>query len=102
MFKSPIQLYSPAEIETVLSQRVRALRLVAGWKQATLAKRSGVTLGSLKRFEHTGKISLENLLKLAYALGRIDEFSKLFERPRAFTLDDLEKLEKPLPKRGRK
>jgi transcriptional regulator with XRE-family HTH domain len=36
--------------------------------QEGLAKRSGVSLGSLKRFESSGHISLESLLKLALVL----------------------------------
>ena len=39
-----------------------------------MAERSGVSLGSLKRFENTGKISLDSLLKLMHLLGRLNEF----------------------------
>lgn len=39
---------------------------------------SGVSLGSLKRFESTGQISLLSLTKLAMALGCADEIRSLF------------------------
>jgi hypothetical protein len=36
--------------------------------------RSGVSLGSVKRFELTGQISLESLLKTVQILNRINDF----------------------------
>jgi transcriptional regulator with XRE-family HTH domain len=54
--------------------------------QAECADRSGVSLGSLKRFERTRKISLESLLMLAHLLDRSQEFLQLFQ-----INDDLEK-----------
>jgi len=42
-----------------------------------MAERSGVSLGSLKRFENTGKISLESLLKLMHLLGRLNEIDSI-------------------------
>lgn len=57
--------------------------------QIELAERSGVSLGSLKRFEQTGKISFESLLRLAHILGRLEEFEVLFS-PK----EDLSQLEK--------
>ncbi len=45
--------------------------------QAGLARRSGVTLGSLKRFETTGLIAFDSLLKLALVLDCLGDFDKL-------------------------
>ncbi len=39
---------------------------------------SGVSLGSVKRFERTGNISLLSLTKIANALGLTDEIKSLF------------------------
>lgn len=47
--------------------------------QEGLAKKSGVSLGSIKRFESSGQISLESLLKLALVLECLDDFSKIAE-----------------------
>lgn len=47
--------------------------------QEVLAERSGISLGSLKRFESTGQISFESLLRLAHFYGLLDHFSPLFE-----------------------
>lgn len=43
------------------------------------ASKSGVSLGSLKRFEQTGEISLQSFTKLAIALGAEGELEALFK-----------------------
>ncbi len=78
----------PTDILIETAQKVRAARKQLKLSQAQLAERSGVSLGSIKRFELTGKISFESLLKLAQILGRLSEFESLFE-PK----EDLKKIE---------
>lgn len=68
----------PHEISQDLSDKIRQLRKVKKLSQQQLANKSGVSLGSLKRFESTGQISLESLLKIAMVLGRLDDFDQLF------------------------
>ena len=92
-------LQTPEEVATALAARVKALRLLKGWKQVTLAERSGVSLGSLRRFEGRGLVSLQTLLKLVFALNRLDEFSSILEAPPAPSLAALAAREE---KRGRK
>ena len=94
-------LNTPEELSLQLAKKVRQRRLAIGWKQQTLAERSGVSLPSLRRFEKTGLISLKSLLNLTFALGQLDDFSKLFQTPAASSIKDLDKQEK-LPQRGRK
>lgn len=95
-------LHTPEQIGNALAARVKALRLARGWKQATLAERSGVSLASLRRFETTGQISLQHLLQLAFALNRLDDFDALLQAPRASSLAELEAAEKrPARRRGR-
>lgn len=95
-------LKTPEEIRRNLAARLKALRLTRGWKQATLAERSGVSLASLRRFEESGRISLESLLALAFALHRLDDFDTVFEAPPAATLAELEAREtRPRRRRGR-
>ncbi len=50
-----------------------------GYTQRDLASWSGVSLGSLKRFEQSGKISYESLLKLSVFLECIDDFDLVCE-----------------------
>lgn len=68
----------PAEVAHGLANRLIRLRKDAGWSQVEFARRSGVSLGSLKRFEQRGQISLKNLLALAHVLNRLGDFEKVF------------------------
>jgi transcriptional regulator with XRE-family HTH domain len=70
---------TPYETGLKIAQRHRALRKRQKISQKQMAVRSGVSLGSLKRFESTGKISLESLLKLSHLLGRLSDFDKVLE-----------------------
>ncbi len=79
---------SPLEVCEALAQRHKLLRKKLRLSQAELAERSGVSLGSLKRFENTGKISLESLLKLAHLIGRLKDFENVFQPG-----EDLKKIE---------
>ena len=95
-------LKTPEDVSRILAARLKELRLARGWKQATLAQRSGVSLASLRRFEESGRVSLESLLDLAFALSRLDDFEALFQAPRASSLAELEAGERrPARKRGR-
>jgi transcriptional regulator with XRE-family HTH domain len=68
---------TPLEISKALAERHRTLRKQSKMSQKEMAERSGVSLGSLKRFENTGKTSLDSLLKLMHLLGRLNEFDSL-------------------------
>lgn len=102
MRDSSISFTGPLEIGKLLAERAKTLRLLKHWTRVTLAERAGVSSESLKRFENTGKASLELVLKVAHALSRLDEFAKLLQPPPAQSIDELERLAtKPIPKRGR-
>lgn len=93
-------LKTTEEIAQILAKRVKELRLLNKWKRSTMAERSGVSESSLRRFEQTARISLENFLKLLSALGRLDEMDDLLHPPSAKSIDDLEARKRKLPKRG--
>lgn len=71
---------TPEEINLELAKRVRKIRKRRDLSQEKLSIMSGVSLGSLKRFESTGQISLLSLTKIAMALGCIDEIKELFTK----------------------
>ena len=68
------------ETSAGIAERLRARRKELGLSQEALSARSGVSLGSLKRFERTHEISLTSLVKLAMALGYRDDFDRLFSQ----------------------
>ena len=102
MISSLSNLLTPHEMENLLAQRFKALRLAAGYKRATLAQRAGVSEASLKRFETCGQVSLKNLLRLAHAVDRLPEFAGLFHPARITSMAQLrEQGQKKTFKRGR-
>ena len=66
------------ELDQKLAQRVRNIRKRRSISQEKLASMSGVSYGSIKRFETTGKISLLSLTKIAMALDIADELRNTF------------------------
>jgi transcriptional regulator with XRE-family HTH domain len=80
---------NPSDIMEELASKHKTLRKAAGLSQSEIAERSGVSYGSIKRFETTGQISLVSLLKLAAILNRLNDFDKLFE-----PIENLKEIEK--------
>lgn len=73
-----IEDFNPQALASGIAKRVRARRLELNLTQQALAKRAGVSLGSLQRFENKAEISIKSLLKLAVALNATAEFKQLF------------------------
>lgn len=67
------------EINNDIAQKIVRLRKRKKITQKQLAARSGVSLGSLKRFEQIGEISLQSLTKIAIALDVENELEGLFD-----------------------
>lgn len=71
---------TPNDTKREIAMRVRARRKEKNITQVCLSKRADVSLGSIKRFEQTGEISLTSLIKIAYALGCENDFEQLFAK----------------------
>lgn len=69
---------TPEELDQKLAQRVRKIRKRRSITQEKLASISGVSYGSIKRFETTGQISLLSLTKIVIALDLADELRNIF------------------------
>lgn len=72
-----VTLKSPADVQDELRTRFRSRRLTLNLTQEGLAKRSGVALPSLRRFERTGEIAFVSLLKLALVLECLADFDNV-------------------------
>ena len=72
-------MLAPNEITKHIARQAQAKRLSLNFSQKTLSQRSGVSFGVIKKFERTGLISLESLLKLALVLDSLEEFKNLFK-----------------------
>lgn len=84
-----LELASPADICHSVAVRARAARLAANLSQEGLAERSGVSLGTLKRFEHSGAASLDVVVRIALALRLESGFEGLFVLPKFTSLDEV-------------
>ena len=82
-------LKAPSEIAKDISKRAKQKRIHLNITQKELAERSGVSFGSIKRFEQKGEISLKHLLQIATVLRSVDEFESLFREQRYQSIDDV-------------
>ena len=71
-------LTSPVDVMLSVAQRAKALRLEQNITQQELADKVGIAIGTVKRFEKSGEIQFNHLLRLALVLGRLDEFCNVF------------------------
>ena len=87
-----IDFLEKASVGGILKQiafQARTNRLQLNMSQETLAERAGVSLGSVKRFELTGEISLKHLVKIAVLLDATDTFMELFLATKFQNIDQL-------------
>ncbi|WP_245581886.1 helix-turn-helix domain-containing protein [Phyllobacterium phragmitis] len=91
---------SPKEIIEGVATRMKRRRIDANFTQRELASKAGVSYGSLRVFEETGKASFEAVVKLAFALEAEAEFERLFPSRPPKTLEDI--IGHPARKRVRK
>lgn len=70
---------TPVQVQNELALRFKKIRQYKKISQAKMAEKSGVSLGSIKRFEYTGQISLESLLKLVHFIDRLSDFDEVLK-----------------------
>ncbi len=68
---------TPSEVQNGMQIRLKRRRKTLKLTQQELFLRSGVSLGSLKRFENSGLIFLESLLKIALVLECWEDFEMI-------------------------
>lgn len=99
-----ININTPDSVMQTLKENFKNRRLSFDLTQEGLANKSGVSLGSLKRFETTGQISLESLLKLAVILECLEDFLHIAQEKKQTinSIDELlEKKESVKKQRGK-
>lgn len=73
-------LLTAEDVLIAASGAIKYHRIRLRWRQIDLAKESGVGGATLRRFERTGKITLEGFAKLAAAIGLAEELVHLFTK----------------------
>ena len=96
-----INISTPKSIMQNLKDKFKQKRLSLNLTQEGLSNKSGVSLGSVKRFESSGEISFESLLKIALILNCLDDFKNIANKKdeEYNSMEDLLKT-KPTKKRG--
>lgn len=69
---------TPEEITMIVSNHTKKLRKRLKISRRKLSEMSGVSYGSIKRFEETGNISLLSLTKIAMALDVSGDIKNIF------------------------
>lgn len=71
---------TPEEINSKIADRLKNIRKRRRISQKKLSEISGVSYGSIKRFETTGQISLLSLTRIATALDVVNELREIFSQ----------------------
>lgn len=71
--------FTVSKAQGAIAENMRNRRLATGLTQQGLAKRSGVSLATLRKFEQKGAISLESFLRLAMVLDTLEDMVKATE-----------------------
>ena len=82
-------LKTPKDVGHIVADNLRALRKRRHISMKELSSRAAVPYSTLKRFEHTGEISLTALLKIAVVLNCADGFEQLFTDPEIHSIQEI-------------
>lgn len=80
---------TPNEIAKSLAERIKQMRKKLKISQEVLAQKSGVSLGSIKRFETKYEISLQSFIKIAIALDLDSDIENLFTIKTYASIDEV-------------
>lgn len=77
------------EISLQIAKDFKHARKIKHLTQQELAEQSGVSYGSIKRFEQTGEISFKSLIQLSRVINQLDCFDNMFKNIKYESIEDL-------------
>lgn len=80
---------TPNEIVKSLADKIKEHRKKLKISQEMLSQKSGVSLGSIKRFETKYEISLQSFIKIAIALDLDNDLENLFTQKTYTSIDEI-------------
>ncbi len=80
---------TPNDIAHELVEKIKQHRKKLKISQAQLASKSGVSLGSIKRFESKYEISLNSFIKILIALNLEQDLENLFTQKSYNSIDEV-------------
>lgn len=84
MDETALQFVTYYEKQMEIAKRFTSIRKSKKVSQKRLSELSGVSYGSIRRFEKSGEISLASLLKLSIALRLYDDIDNLFNHKKEY------------------
>ena len=96
--QKPLISRTPAALVRRAGEQAKARRLALGLTRAVVAVRVGVSVETIRRFETTGQIAFERLVRLAAALHVTPDVDALFP---PVPVDSLEALDRASLRRQR-
>lgn len=96
----PLSLMAPGDVARGIAARARARRVALGLTQQEIAERSGINIWTLRRFEASGKLAFDALIRLAIVLDAIEGFGALFPEPEFHSIEEV--IDRPKRQRGKR
>ncbi len=94
-----LKLYSESALLAELGQRLKMHRLHRNLLQNELAAKAGISVSVLKKIENGASVTLENFMKVVFALRLEREMITLFAPP-ALSIAQVEALKAPSRQRA--
>lgn len=88
------------DVLTDFATRFKQKRLNMNLTQTGLASRSGISVGTIKHFEKTGKITLDKLFDISVVLGCLDDFDNVLANNIEKPTNLFEEKERKIRQRG--
>ena len=90
---------NPDEISMEIANDFRRRRIEKNLTREDIAKKSGVAISNIARFEHKGLISLKNLISIAMVMEYTSEMRYLFASPKYSTMEELQQIKRNMNKK---
>ncbi|RAA00521.1 MULTISPECIES: helix-turn-helix domain-containing protein [Pseudomonadaceae] len=82
-------LLTSGELPQKIDTNAREMRLAKNLSRKSLAKRTGISESTIKRFESNGQVSLDALALIATALAAKRQIAELFKHERPVSLEEI-------------
>lgn len=90
---------NPDEISMEIANEFRRRRIEKNLTREDIAKKSGVAISNIARFEQKGLISLKNLISIAMVMEYTSEMRYLFASPKYSTMEELQQIKRNMNKK---
>lgn len=90
---------NPDEISMEIANDFRRRRIEKNLTREDIAKKSGVAISNITRFEQKGLISLKNLISIAMVMEYTSEMRHLFASPKYSTMEELQQIKRNMNKK---